>query len=305
MKKITNKQLIQGHSAIFLATLLIAGAVVACKQVANTMHPLTLTLLRFILAAISMAPIILTKATRRQQIRRAAPRSLAISFFYSMYFVLMFAALRDTSILHVGSISTLAPLLTALISLVVFRTAIGVKKLGVYLLAMLGTLVVVFDGSLQALLNFSLNSGDIIFLVATLLISIYYIVLKGLHGGVEPIVLAFCTVLGGILWISVTMLVTNVPFDFSGLTTWSDYVSLLYLSIVTTSGTAYLMQKGSTMISATSTSAYQYLSPVLVAVLGVIILGVYPSAIGWVGAAISVGATALLLKIDHSQAHHS
>ncbi len=301
MKKITNKELIQGHGAIFIATLLIAGAVVACKQVANTMHPLTLTLLRFILAGISMAPVILTKAARRKQIRRAAPRSLAISFFYSMYFVLMFAALRDTSILHVGSIATLAPLLTAGISLVVFRTAIGVKKLGVYLLAMLGTLVVVFDGSVQALLNFSLNSGDIIFLVATLLISIYYIVLKALHGGVEPIVLAFCTVIGGILWISVAMLVTNVPFDFSGLSTWSDYVSVLYLSIVTTSGTAYLMQKGSTMISATSTSAYQYLSPVLVAVLGVIILGVYPSAIGWLGAAISIGATALLLKIDHSQ----
>lgn len=301
MNKITIKALLQGHGAIFLATLFIAGAVVACKQVAHTMHPLTLTLLRFVLAAISLAPIIFCKAARRRQIRRAAPRSLVISFFYSMYFVLMFAALRDTSILHVGSIGTLAPLLTAIISLIVFRTAIGWKKLGVYLIAMIGTLVVVFDGSFQAMMRFTLNSGDMVFLVATLLISIYYIVLKGLHGGIEPIVLAFCTVIGGIIWICAAMLVMRVPFDCSGLTTWSDIISLLYLALVTTSGTAYLMQKGSTMISPSSASAYQFLSPVLVAVLGVIIMGIYPSMIGWIGAVISVAATALLLKIDASQ----
>lgn len=286
------------HAYIFLATFIIAGGVVACKEIASLMHPLPLTLLRFLLAAFSLLPIILCKASRRQQLRRAMPRSLVISFFYSMFFVFMFVALRTTTMLHVGSISTLAPLFTAFFSWIIFGTSIGWKKFSVYLLAMFATLIVVFDGSLKTLLHFSVNEGDLFFFMGTVLISMYYIVLKVLNGGIETIVLAFCTVIGGSIWISLGMLIMHVPFVFTGLNSTSAIASLLYLAIASTSLTAYLMQKGSVIISPNSTSAYQYLSPVLVSMLGVLILGVMPSLTGWIGSILSVIATIFLLRMS-------
>jgi len=292
------KKLIEGHGAFFLATIFVAGSAIACKLVTDSMHPLPLTLLRFIIAFVTLAPFVLMKHSFRIQVRRALPRSLVISFFYSFFFVLMFDALRYTSTLNVSSIGTLSPLITALFSIVLFNIRIGLKKLLVYLIAVLGTLLVVFDGNFNAIIHISLNHGDMVFFIATMLISCYYIALKKLHGGIDPLVLTFCTLFGGMIWISCSMLVMQVPFDFHGLTTTSDIMSLFYLAIITTTGTAYLMQKGSTLISPTSGSAYQYMAPVFVSVLSIIFLGVFPSLMGWIGAIIAVVSTIILLCMD-------
>lgn len=288
--------LIYGHGFVLLSTLLVAGAVVACKHVSNVMHPLALTLVRFVIAALSMMPIILLKKSRRVQIKRALPRSLAISFFYCMHFVLMFASLRETSMLHVASIGTMTPLVTAILALVFLRKRITVKQILINLIAVFGTLVVVFNGSFEDMIHFSVNRGDVIFMISVVLISLYLIVMHTFHGGIDPSVLAFCTMLGGIFWVSLSMIIMDIPFEFTALQEWSDIASLFYLAIFTTSLTSYLMQKGSILLSANHTSAYQYLSPVLVAVLGFLILGTSASLVGWIGAVISTIATVLLLR---------
>lgn len=294
------KKYIKGHGSFLLSTILVAGSAIACKLITQSMHPLPLTLLRFIIAFISIAPFVLIKHSLRKQIIHTLPRSFIISFFYSFFFVLMFYALRYTSTLNVSSIGTLSPLITALLSLVFFKTKITLKKLLVYLIAIIGTLLVVFDNNISSIIYTSLNYGDKLYFIATFLLSCYYISLKIFHGNIDTLILTFCTLLGGIIWICCAMLIMQVPFNFKGLNDTSDIFSLLYLSIITTTGTAYLMQKGSTIISPTSASAYQYMAPVFVSIFGIIFLNVYPSLIGWIGALTSVISTITLIYIYRS-----
>lgn len=286
---------LQGHLYVFLATFLISGSVIACKLLANSMNPLGLTLLRFIIATLAFAPLVLFSKNKRKQIKGALTRSFFISFFYSMYFVAMFAALAETNVLHVGSLGTLAPLVTALLSIPFFGTKVGWKKLLVYLIAMVGTSIIVFNGSLKTMLQFSINHGDMIYLVGVLLISLYYIALRKLHGGIDPSVLAFCTLTCGVFWIALAMVFLKVPLDISKISTTTEIVSLLYLAIFTTCITAYLFQKGSTLLSSTKVSAYQYTQPILVAIMAIFFFGDVPSILGWLGAGISIIATVILL----------
>jgi len=290
-----------GHFYVFLATFLISGSVIACKLLANSMNPLGLTLLRFIIATIVFAPLVLFSKSKRNQIRRALPRSFFISFFYSMYFVAMFAALADTNVLHVGTLGTLAPLVTALIGIPFFGTRVGWTKLLVYLIAMVGTSIIVFNGSLQTMLHFSMNHGDLIYLIGVLLISLYYTALRGLHGGIDPSVLAFCTLFCGTFWIAGSMLVLQVPLNISKISTLTEITSLLYVAIFTTCLTAYLFQKGSTLLSSTRVSAYQFTQPILVAIIAIFIFGDVPSVLGWIGAGISIIATVVLLSMKEKQ----
>ncbi|MFA6830994.1 MAG: DMT family transporter [Bacteroidaceae bacterium] len=292
---------LQGHLYVFLATFLISGSVIACKLLANSMNPLGLTLLRFIIATVVFAPIVLFDKTKRYQIKKALPRSFIISFFYSMYFVAMFAALAETNVLHVGTLGTLAPLVTALFAIPLFGTRIGWMKLIVYIIAIVGTSIIVFNGSLHSLLQFSLNHGDMIYLIGVLLISLYYIALRGLHGGINPSVLAFCTLTCGTLWIAGAMIFLHIPLDISQINTSTEIVSLLYVAIFTTCLTAYLFQKGSTLLSSTRVSAYQYTQPILVAVMAIFIFGDVPSVLGWIGAGISIIATVVLLAMKETK----
>lgn len=282
---------LHAHFLILLATLLISATFPACKILAGSMHPLALTLVRFIIASVSLSPIVFLNKHYRKQILHCFPRSIIISFFYCAYFFFMFSALETTTAIHTGSLATMSVPITAILSIFFFKEKIRISNLFLFLIGFVGTLWVVFDGDWNSVYNFHMNHGDFIFLLGVFMISFYTIFLRKLYRNDSTIVLAFCTVTSGIIWMGLGVLFFQIPIDFSAISTLPKWMSLFYLAIFTTSITAYLYQKGSTVLTPNDLNAYAYIQPVFIALLSIPILNIIPAPDTWMGISLSIIAT--------------
>ncbi|MCT7487905.1 DMT family transporter [Aliarcobacter cryaerophilus] len=286
---------IKAHLYVLLATILIASSFLVSGKLSGIIDPISITMYRFVLATLVLSPIFIKKEYR-EKFKSTFKRGLIISFFYSIYFIGMFKALETTTVLNTSTLYTLVPLMTAILCIFFFKNKISFKQLIIYLIAMIGTLIVVFKSNLSLFLHFSLNYGDIIFLIACVSMAFYSIFLKLLHkDGDILLVLVFSTLLGGIIWMFLSMQVLDIALQWDKIEGNLLYL-MLYLSIVTTVITLFLYQKASIVLGSKKLMAYTYLSPAMVAIL-VYVFDKQTINFGvLVGILISAVATLIILK---------
>lgn len=260
------KPSLQAHLMVFVATVLVAGSFIAAQHLSRLVNPFSLTLLRFICAAVFLLPLILLKARWRAAILGIMPRAMVISFFYSAFFIGLFESLRYTTTLNTGTLYTLVPSFTALMCLFLFKDKIPHKKTAAYALGALGTCWVIFKGDINALLHFQLNYGDAIFLTGALCMCGYTVTLKYLYRGDDLIPLVFCNLLGGIFWMSLALLLSGLPLEWhkiEGEALWH----MSYLIVGATLTTMYLFQHATIALGPQKIMAYSYLNPAVLALL--------------------------------------
>lgn len=221
------------------------------------------------------------------------PRALIISFFYAAFFIGFFKSLHTTTSLNTGALFTLVPFATALISVVVFRERITKTQMIVYLLGAVGTCWVVFSGEIALFLSFSLNEGDFIFLFALLFMCLYTIAMKFFYKDDEMIVLVFCTLVGGALWMLLALLVTGQGLEWGSIKNDAVF-HMAYLILGATLATVYLYQIATVALGPSRVNAYIYLNPALVAMLLLIFNGTGIPVAVLPGIFISVAATFIL-----------
>jgi len=281
---------------VLLATLLVAGSFILSKKLAGVVHPISLTLLRFMIATVTLAPFVFFNAKKRARMLSTFPRAMLISFFYVLYFLFFFKALEYTDALSTGTLYTLVPLVTAILCIFFFRERIPLKQLFIYICGIIGTLIVVFKGDVQLLLRFSLGEGEFIFLGAVMSMALYSIFMKIVHKKEDDMsVLVLMTLLSGTLWLLGAKMLLGIPLAWQNLS-MKDIGYLLYLSVVATFITAYLYQRGTVMIGPKKVMAYIYLSPASIALLLFLFEGSTLSIEVCLGIAISTIATFLLLR---------
>jgi len=254
------------HLLALLATTLVAGSFLASEKLAGIINPFSLTLLRFTGAALILLPIILSNPKWRVKILPTMPRAMIVSLFYASFFIGFFESLNFTTSLNTGTLFTMMPLITALLSIIAFRESISGKQIIVYILGFAGTTWVIFNGQLQLLLAFSLNKGDFIFMAAILFMALYSISMKFLYRNDDMIVLAFCTLIGGSFWMMLAILISGQPLQWQLIR--SDAIfHMAYLIIGATLATIYLYQVTTIALGPNRVSAYIYLNPALVAIM--------------------------------------
>ncbi|MFK2821853.1 DMT family transporter [Arcobacter sp. YIC-80] len=256
---------LKAHIFVMIATILVAGSFIVTQKLAGLISPFSLILLRFFASAIILAPLIFIKKRYRDKILSTMPRAMVISFFYAGYFVLMFVALETTTALNTGALYTLVPLVTAIFCIFIFKDKITLFQWIVYLIGIVGTLGVVFKADLSLFLSLSLNNGDLIYLVGILFMTFYSITMKTLYKQDDPILLVFCTLLGGALWMAIILAFINEPLNW-GLVKDEMIFYMAYLVIATTIITLYLYQKATIILGPKSVMSYIYLTPAIIAV---------------------------------------
>jgi drug/metabolite transporter (DMT)-like permease len=220
---------------------------------------------------------------------------MVISFFYSAFFIGFFESLNTTTALNTGTLFTLVPFITALLSTVAFRENISSKQIFVYFLGVIGTSWVVFGGQLDLLFSFSLNKGDLIFMVAAIFMSFYAVAMKFLYRNDEMIVLVFCILISGSFWMVLALLVSGQPLQWNMIQN-DSILHMAYLIVGATLATVYLYQATTIVLGPRRVSAYIYLNPALVAILLLVIDGTsIPTAV-IPGILISVIATIVLQR---------
>lgn len=285
----------KAHMYVLLATFLVAGSFIASEKLAQVVNPFSLTLYRFFFSLIILAPFVIFRSSFRAKILSTMPRAMIISFFYSLYFMALFESLKSTTVLNTGTLYTLVPLITAILALFVFKEKIGFKKLLVYIVGLIGTLWVVFKADIGLMLSFSLNSGDYIFMLGALSMCCYSISLKLLYKDDNPIVLVFCTLIGGSIWMFLATMILNEPLNWNKIEGELFY-HMAYLIIGTTIITLFLYQKTTVILGPTKVMSYIYLNPVAVALLAYVVNAQSIQAVMIPGIIISAIATTILQK---------
>jgi len=286
-------RVLRHHFLVLLVTLLVAGSFLSSAKLSGIINPFSLTLLRFVIAAGLLMPFILLNKKYRNGIAKALPKSLVMSLFYSIFFICMFEALNSTTALNTGTLYTLVPFITAIFSLFIFKEKISKQMLFVYLLGISGTCWVIFGGDIHALLAFSLNSGDALFMAGCIAMVCFSISMKLLYRGDDMVVVVFCTLLGGAFWMLLALLLFNKPLQWHLLD--SDLLFHMgYLAIFTTLVSTFIIQKTTVVLGPTKVMAYIYLSPLFVAILMWMFEGKTIPSIVLPGMILSISATALL-----------
>ncbi|WP_375723297.1 DMT family transporter [Arcobacter sp. KX21116] len=289
---------IKAHILLLIATFLVAGSFIASQKLSGVIDPISLTLCRFVFASIILAPLIFINEKYRSKVLSTLPRGMIIGFFYSLYFIGLFKALESTTALNTGTLFTLVPLLTATFAIFLLKQKIGLVQFITYFVGILGTCIVVFKGNLQLFLKFELNEGDIIFLFAIISMSLYSISTKFVHKkGDELIVLVFTTLLSGIIWMSIALVLMDIPLQWGKITGNLVYY-MLYLIIGATIFTVYLYQQASINLGPKKVMAYVYINPACIALLMFITHGETIGLKVLIGILISSIATIILLSKD-------
>lgn len=287
----------KAHLLVLLNTFLVAGSFIASQKIAGLIHPISLTLLRFVLASILLSPFIFFSSTKREKLTKTFPKAMMISLFYALYFIAFFKALEITTALNTGTLYTLVPLVTAILCIFFFKERISPFQLLIYLCGIVGTVTIVFKGELSLLLHFSINRGDFIFLSAVLFMAIYSILTKFLHQEEDDVlVLVFMTLVGGSLWMFAALMLMDIPLQW-GRITGNALFYMLYLVIGATLMTVYLTQKASIIIGPKKVMAYVYINPASIALLLYLIEG---ATLTWdIGVGIGVSAVSTLMLLNH------
>ena len=163
----------------------------------------------------------------------------------------------------------------------------------VYLIGTTGTCWVIFGGDIETLLAFSLNGGDALFIGGCISMVCFSISMKLLYRGDEMLVIVFCTLVGGALWMLLALLVFNQPLQWHLLK--SDlWLHMGYLALFSTLASTFIIQKTTVVLGPKKVMAYIYLSPIFVAFIMLFIEGKSIPYIAVPGMLLSLMATIVL-----------
>jgi drug/metabolite transporter (DMT)-like permease len=249
------------HALMLLTAVLVSTSFTVSKAIAAGLDPAVLTLLRFALATLLFLP---AAAWQTGGLRLPDRRQLfgyaCISFTLTSFFWLMFLALRSTTALNTGVIFTLVPGISSLYSAVLLRERLGKSRLLAMIPATIGAVWVLFHGSMERLLAFDLNSGDLIFFLSCLIMALYTPLVKLFHRDEPMAVMTFWILATGSGWLLLLAApgLPSVP--------WRDITPLVwgglgYLAVFCTIVTFFLSQLCTLRLGPTRVIAYSYLYP--------------------------------------------
>jgi len=253
----------QAHLAMLLFALLVSTSFTVGAAITDALDPVALTFLRFIVAAAIFGFLLSIRETWHLPGARDFARYGIIGLLLVIFFVTMFEALRLSSSISLSAVFTLVPLMTALVSRLILKQRPSLVLMVGLLVAALGALWVIFEGSIDDLVGFSVETGEIVFFVGCVAYSIYSPAVRKLHRGESIMALTFWTIVAS------TTILAVYGFDVITQTRWdlvpgSVYAGIVYLGIATTAVSFFLIKFASMHLPAAKVMAYTYLIPALV-----------------------------------------
>lgn len=253
---------IRVHLLLLVSTTLVSTSFLVAEQITDTLDPIALTFIRFLLAALILLPIVAhrhgLKITIAALLRYCGVSACLVIFFWSM-----FLSLRYTSPLNISVIFTLVPAISGIYAACFARERIGLNLLMVLVIGLTGALWVIFRGDLNLIRALALNRGDLIFFGGCLAMGLYTPLLKVLHRNEPMEIMTLWILITGCLWLLPGALLSLNRTAWSAVP-GSTWLWICYLALFSTVISFYLTQYGTRVIGPTRTISYSYLYPALV-----------------------------------------
>jgi len=271
---------------LLLATSLMwAGNIVISKTLVDHASPMTLTSLRWLIAVLSLIPIVWWKEKKILPPRKALlPLFLMGITGVVLFNIFQFLAVERTTASNVGLITTLNAISIAVFSAIFLKEKMTFLQMVAMLFSLFGVLLVLTKGNMELLLSFEINKGDLLMLLAVAVWGIYSICSKWATTKTSPMM---ATLYAGIFG-----LIVLLPFNFSSFTVTNVDASfikaILYTGFISTVVCMVLWSIGVQKLGATSAGIFMNFNPVFTALLAFIFLGETLTWIQMVGSCIVI-----------------
>jgi len=255
------------------ATMLIWGAnAPVIRAAVGEISPMAIVSLRWLLVVAVIAMFLPKSFADDWRTMRARPGLLAFMILaMTASNALVFSAAQYTTAINLSILQGAAPVIVLIGARLAFANRIGYMRGAGVGLSMFGIVFLASRGNPAALRDLALNIGDLYMLAAVSLYAIYVLVLR-----IRPPISAyslFCMVAIGSLFASLPL----IGWEYSqGATIWPSFkgiLALLYVAFLTSMLGQIFFMRAVEMIGPGRAAQFQNLSPVIGALLSVLLLG--------------------------------
>jgi drug/metabolite transporter (DMT)-like permease len=242
-------------------------------SVVGHIPPITLSVIRWTGALVILLPFAARHLLRDWPTIRKHAGLLALLTLtgFSAYNTMAYYGLQYTTAIHGLLLQSVAPLFVALWTFVLFRDWLTLRQACGICVSLVGVVVIICRGSLDVLLAFAFNRGDIWFVVALLIYAFYAAILR-LRPVMHP--LSFLAIgMGGGALILVPAMVLEIAAGKTMVLDGESVASILYVSIFPSLLAYLFLNRGIELIGANRAAPFIHLVPVFGSVLAIMLLG--------------------------------
>ncbi|KUP05182.1 transporter [Bacillus coahuilensis p1.1.43] len=258
------------YGLLLLTSFLWGGNFIVGKTLVHYGDPVTLTVLRWAIAVISLIPVVWWKEKKLWPPMKAIlPLFLMGITGVALFQALQFMALEKTSATNVGLISTLNMFSIAACSYLFLKEKMNSLQFISMLLSLVGVLLVLSKGDLQTILSLQFNPGDLFMVAAVLMWGIYSVCSKWAMKMVSPMM--------SILYSGIFGLVVMIPFAvnrFHIVTIDVPFLqAILYTGLISTVLCMVLWNVGVKHLGPSTSGLFLNFNPIFTAMLAFLFLG--------------------------------
>lgn len=255
---------------MLVTSLLWGGNFVVAKTLVAHASPMTLTLVRWLIAVIVLLPLVWWKEKRLVPAKAAfMPLFLMGITGVALFNIFQFLALEQTTSTNAGLISTMNTMSIALFSFAFLKEKINGLQLLAMVLSLIGVFLVLSKGDWQLLWHFQLNTGDLWMVAAVCVWGLYSVCSKWAMQTTSPLM---ATLYAGLFGVLILVPFTITDFTFSEIDS-SFILSLLYTGVISTVVCMVFWNIGVQQLGATTSGIFLNFNPIFTALLAFLFIG--------------------------------
>lgn len=260
---------------LVLATLLWGGNFVIGRAVAGDIPPITLAFLRWCVAFIVFLPIVYSRVKREwPMIKTHWPIVIVMAITgVACFNTLVYIGVYYTTSINASLMNSSTPIIIYILSFIFLKERLSKFQLIGTAISLSGVAFILSKGSLETLLSFSFNKGDLIVLIAVFCWGVYSLLVKQYAGRLPGYSTFLVTIaLGVIMLLPLTiyeLMTTSVDIVWSP----STIGAILYVGIVASIIAFLSWNSGVVALGANKASIYLNFIPLFAAIFAVLFLG--------------------------------
>ena len=290
-----NPKISKAHGGMLIWALIVGSSFLVVGLMSEGLPPLLLTAIRFLVAAIAMAPALLRGSSTLPSLS-AFGLYTGMGLCQAFFFGTMFWVAHDVSALSMSTLFVAVPLLAFLLGRLFGVENPSWKLPGILLLGALGALCINLSTAPWQEATAHFGKEEMVFFLGCISLGFYPVLSKfGLQHRLlssRAEVRSFWSLAIGSIFLGVAGSMAESP---KGLleATIADFLALIYLGFFSSGLTFWLMERATSLLTPGSVMSYSYLVPLvsLIAVMNFQIMGEL-----WIPGSIMVILTIYLLQ---------
>ena len=259
---------------LILATLLWGGNFVIGRAVAGDIPPITLAFLRWCVAFIVFLPIAYNRVKREWHMIKANWPAVIVMAITGVacFNTLVYIGVYYTTSINASLMNSSTPIIIYILSFIFLKERLSKFQLIGTALSLAGVVFILSKVSLETLLSFSFNKGDLIVLIAVFCWGVYSLLVKQYAGRLPGYSTFLVTIALGVMML--------LPFTIYELMTtsveivWSPSTigAILYVGIIASIVAFLSWNNGVVALGANKASIYLNFIPLFAAIFAVLFL---------------------------------